>query len=95
MDLPEFQYYENYKFKFYEDPGHAWLEVPIKLIKRFCISKEISSCSYINGTMVYLEEDCDAPIFMKMYEEVYGKPPSYTEQYQEYTPIRTYKYYNG
>jgi len=87
--------YKGYKFTFFEDPGHAWLAVPKKLIESFGIQKEISSCSYIYKDTVYLEEDCDARIFLKKYMEVYGETAKWDEVYQESTPIRGYKYYDG
>lgn len=48
-------------FQLYEDPGHAWLAAPLKLIVALGIEKQISNYSYVDGPTVYLEEDCDAP----------------------------------
>ena len=49
---------------FHSDPGHAWLEVPLAELKSLGVAGEISSYSYINGETAYLEEDCDAGIFI-------------------------------
>jgi hypothetical protein len=52
-------------FRLFVDPGHAWLEVPRAEVVAF--GAEISSYSYYDPTtdMAYLEEDCDAPAFLK------------------------------
>ena len=48
---------------FFADPGHAWLRVlKTEIIP---IKDKISSFSYMNGKYVYLEEDCDASVFLK------------------------------
>ena len=54
-------------YKFYTDPGHGWLEVPLKELLELNISQNISKYSYIssNKQFVYLEEDCDAPRFLE------------------------------
>lgn len=57
--------------KYYNDPGHGWLEVHVNLLKRLKIVELISSCSYLSdgGILAYLEEDCDASILMKAAKE--------------------------
>jgi len=47
-----------------DDPGHGWLRVPRHLIVRANIAHEISGFSYIDNVYVYLEEDCDAALFL-------------------------------
>lgn len=56
-------------FKFHNDPGHAWLEVKIAMIKQLKVSG-ISSCSYIDrtGVVAFLEEDCDAGLFIDAFK---------------------------
>lgn len=52
-------------FNFYADPGHAWLAVKrAELLALGLTALSISSCSYQQGGMVYLEEDCDAGYFL-------------------------------
>lgn len=53
------------ELRFIEDPGHGWLEVPIKLLRELDIEDAISECSYYADwtKCAYLEEDCDAGIF--------------------------------
>jgi len=49
---------------FHADPGHGWLAVPIDEIREAKLS--ISGYSYINRKegCAYLEEDCDAMVFI-------------------------------
>lgn len=54
---------------FYSDIGHGWLRVPKSLLPKVLPSLDISSCSYMNGMYVYLEEDCDAPKFLQAAKE--------------------------
>jgi hypothetical protein len=53
---------------FYEDPGHGWLRVPIKLIHELDIAGQISRYSMIKKDMAYLEEDMDAGSFLRAAE---------------------------
>ena len=57
--------------KWHVDSGHAWLEVP-NVIARKAHEADISTggdgismFSYVKGRFAYLEQDCDAPLFMK------------------------------
>jgi CTP:phosphocholine cytidylyltransferase-like protein len=49
---------------FYNDPGHAWLEVQISDLKLLGIDKKISGYSYRNEELAYLEEDQDAGTYL-------------------------------
>ena len=42
------------------DPGHGWLEVNRKDVQDLAISHY----SYQQGDKVYLEEDCDMPLYI-------------------------------
>ena len=53
------------KYKFFQDPGHGWVEVPIAELRRLKIEGLISPYSYRNGHMAYLEEDCDFSAWAK------------------------------
>lgn len=55
--------------EFHYDAGHGWLRVKLKDIKTLGIADKISSCSYFKGEWAYLEEDCDADVFLKAYKE--------------------------
>jgi len=52
------------KYRFISDPGHAWLEVPRAELVELGILNKVSQYSYQHGDMVYLEEDCDAGLFI-------------------------------
>jgi hypothetical protein len=57
------------KLRFVSDPGHGWLEVPIKVYRESGV--KASPYSYKKykpgyGVMVYLEEDCDASEFVRV-----------------------------
>ena len=51
------------------DPGHGWLSVSLADLNELGITKEISHFSFITDKRAYLEEDCDAPLFLKAAEE--------------------------
>lgn len=51
-------------YTFHYDPGHGWLEVPLSELRKLGIADKISIYSYMSGDVAYLEEDCDAPLFM-------------------------------
>ena len=76
-------------FRFISDPGHGWVEVPIKLIEVLGIKSKISAYSYRKADMAYLEEDCDAYEFAQACK-AQGITVEYSEVYQENTPIRHY-----
>jgi hypothetical protein len=59
------------KFDFYEDPGHGWLKVPVKLLEDLEIAHRITHYSYLNRRRdhAFLEEDVDAPLFIRTMKE--------------------------
>lgn len=79
---------------FHADPGHAWLAVKRAELVRLNILNQISSCSYQKGKTVYLEEDCDAGVFIKAKKNA-GEEFNYQESFQENTPIRNYQLFNA
>jgi hypothetical protein len=52
------------RYRFFEDPGHGWLEVPRAEV--VASGARISRYSYYDPAtdMAYLEEDCDALAFL-------------------------------
>lgn len=51
------------------DPGHGWLQVPVSLVREAGI-KVTGYSYYCNKTEnVFLEEDCDAPKFIRYLTE--------------------------
>jgi len=84
------------KLTFHCDAGHGWLEVPREDVDALGLADQISAYSYAMASthqragMVYLEEDCDASLFLDA-----AKAAGWTIQIVEkYTagdsPIRKY-----
>lgn len=80
------------KYKFFSDPGHAWLEVDAS--EAAALGVKPSSYSYTHEGKWYLEEDCDMPLFVAA-KEARGETVEFVEMYQENTPIRTYNHIRG
>jgi hypothetical protein len=50
---------------FISDDGHGWLQVPRTLVARVhMLPSDFSEYSYCDAEYLYLEEDCDAGLFM-------------------------------
>jgi hypothetical protein len=77
------------KYLFVSDPGHGWLAVDRQELKDLGIEKDISSFSYVDENTAYLEEDCDAGIFIEALKNS-GHEVAFVEKHQEYTQIRNY-----
>jgi hypothetical protein len=58
------------EYTFIVDPSHAWLRVSLRDLEFSLIKNQISKYSYKSGSHVYLEEDCDAPKFLKAMEDL-------------------------
>ena len=80
---------------FHSDPGHGWLAVKEKELIELNIAHKISPYSYHKGNTVYLEEDCDAGIFMEALRSQKNIDCNYRTSYQEKTPIRSYPRYEA
>jgi hypothetical protein len=52
------------RYIFHSDPSHGWLQVPVSELKALGIAGQISPYSYVSGQYAYLEEDCDAGVFL-------------------------------
>lgn len=55
-------------FTWHDDPGHSWLEVRQCHLDALGLTRWISHYSYRVGDNVYLEEDCDAGLFLRAAE---------------------------
>lgn len=82
-------------YRFIEDPGHGWLEVPRSELRELGILDTISPYSFQAGEMVFLEEDCDAPRFSDAYKAEYGEAPDYTTFFEDPTEIRSYSRFSN
>jgi hypothetical protein len=57
-------------FTYLQDPGHGWLIVSRGDLTEAGLSPaDFSSCSYVRGDTLALEEDCDMPRFLKRLDE--------------------------
>lgn len=54
-------------FDFHQDPGHGWVAVPRSLVQKLPLPEPVSQFSYQSrdGAMLFLEEDCDAPLVLQ------------------------------
>lgn len=85
-------------FKFYTDPGHGWLAVKITDLAKIGMSiNDFSAYSYRRGGTVYLEEDCDAPLFSEKWSKYFNltKFPHVVKYCEKNHPIRSYDRINS
>ena len=81
-------------YHFHEDPGHAWLEVKRAELVRLNLIGQISGFSYQRGDTVYLEEDCDASLFIGE-KRKRGEKILFTDSHtNQSSPIRSYDRYS-
>ncbi len=79
-------------FTFISDPGHSWLILsPAWLDAVGLTLADISTCSYqcADGILA-LEEDCDAPAFIKAFEARFGACCDLLEAHHDVTEIRNW-----
>lgn len=81
------------EYIFHTDAGHGWLEVHKDELELFGIANEVSSYSYKQGNKVYLEEDCDAGLFINALENKGIKFSYRTINVDGDSVIRTFKRY--
>lgn len=48
----------------YDSPSHAWGKVTYQQLIELGIEGDVSKYSYRDGQLVFLEEDCDLPLFV-------------------------------
>ena len=86
------------QFTFHDDASDAWLEVSYKDVTDLNIQNRITECSYINRTTkkIFLEEDCDALLFLNEFKNKYGYKPELLEgRFYEESPIRNLPFYSS
>ena len=82
------------KYTFFSDPGHGWLEVPIREIDALGIRGEISSYSYYDRGLAFLEEDSDLLVFLRA-KHSRGETVELRHVHEEHTPIRGFQSWEG
>jgi len=65
-------------YTFHQDPGHGWIQVPLQEVARLGIKP--SRYSYQDRANAYLEEDCDAGLFIEA-KKAAGEPYTFREQH--------------
>lgn len=80
------------KYRFYSDAGHGWLAVDKLTLRAFGVEDKISAYSYMRGATAYLEEDCDASLFLKALDDA-GIQFEIIEKVCNRSPIRSYDRY--
>lgn len=78
------------EYIFITTPSHGYLRVPLGELSKLGIADKVSSYSRMDSRYAYLEEDCDAPLFLNSipngysitvnYSEILNKPRSYETQ---------------
>lgn len=80
------------KLTFYTDPAHGWLEVNRADLDALDIAHKVSRYSYEKGSRVYLEEDCDAPLYMQA-ANAKGWLFTMKDCYADRSPVRDFARY--
>lgn len=77
--------------KFHSDSGHGWLEVPKSMARRHLRENygQISCFSRMQGDLLYLEEDSDAPLLLAAMRDA-GLDIKFEEEEVDVSPIRQY-----
>ena len=54
-------------YRFIHDPGHGWLEVWLNDLGQLGLIDKVTAFSHMSDDRqkIYLEEDCDAPLFLE------------------------------
>lgn len=79
---------------FYTDAAHGWLRVSMTEARELGILDQVSSFSYTDGVDLYLEEDCDAPKYIKAVQSR-GDVLEFSERYCDGdSPIRELDYFS-
>jgi hypothetical protein len=80
------------KFYFYSDPSHGWLAVTRNDIKDVGLTiSDFTQYSYYRGDVLYLEEDCDAGVFLDAWKRKHSAEPEILDRYSNYDHfIRSY-----
>ena len=67
---------KEHSFKFYSDPAHGWLEMPLEVINELEMKMfQISEFSYFDKktNFVYIEQDCDLLNVKRKYEKKFNQ----------------------
>ena len=80
----EYNSFNKLKLKWFIDSGHGWLRVNKKEFEKdINASRQVSEYSYYDDDYVYLEEDCDASMYIKHIQINYENLTYIPEQYYD------------
>ena len=88
---------ETNEFTFAHDAGHGWLRVPHAMLMQLKIDWAISEYSYVEttplGDVFWLEEDCDAGLFIEAYRARFACLPFLRHRDDgDYSPVRNLRH---
>ena len=67
------------RYTFHSDPSHGWIEVPVADLQELGVSLDkISNYSYVSNDTLFLEEDCDAGVFLEAFRAKHKRDPEIT-----------------
>ena len=82
------------KYQCYNDPAHGWLKVALRELRKLGIENQVSNYSYVRGEFAYLEEDCDASLFLRA-KKFIGEDVEIVDNYSnKMSKIRSYMPYS-
>ena len=56
-----------------QDPGHGWLAADVQSLSALGLLDKVTRYSYRDGDLVWLEEDCDGPAYLRALTKT-GRP---------------------
>lgn len=84
---------KSIKRTFYSDPAHGWLCVNYAELEELGIQDKISPWSYRNSDLAYLEEDCDATVYINAVNKLGYTVEFVQKRTDQESPIRSYDPY--
>lgn len=94
LKLENYLFNEQRPISYQQDPGHGWFAVKRAVLDALGILDRISYYSYQRGASVYLEEDCDAALFINAVRARFGRDPIWKATHTDKrSPIRSYSHF--
>lgn len=92
--LAKYLFNERRPILYLQDPGHGWFSVKRAALDALGVLDRVTPYSYQRGASVYLEEDCDAALFINAVRARFERDPLIEERHtypgNRYSPIRSY-----
>jgi hypothetical protein len=88
------------QFILHTDAEHAWLRVPFRVLEDVGLIDQISGRSFRTAILAYLEEDVDAPLFVRAYLKAIDKDENDLSSFPYFvkddgieSPVRSFRRY--